>query len=226
MFVDSSTICRTFQRLGFTQQKIKHLPQYQSEEARLQYMAEICAYDPSMFIWLDETGCDERNAVQQYVYALQGLTPRCFTFKSGGKRYTSIAAMSVDGIEDSYITEGNVNGDKFLEYVRRSLLLSLMPFNGTNPRSIIIVIMDNASVHHVEEVVTTIEGVGALVKFLLAYSTDLNPVGDVFAEIKHWILSNDSVFQATQDPRVLIAMAFNTVSKENCLSYIKHSGYL
>ena len=148
----------------------------------------------------------------------------CFIFKSGEKRYTSIAAMSVDGIEDAYITEGNVNGDKFLEYLRRSLLPSLMPSNGTNPRS--IVIMDNASIHHVKEVVTTIEGVGALVKFLPAYSPDLNPVEEVLAEIKHWIQSNDSVFQATQDPRVLIAMAFNTVSKENCLSYIKHSGCL
>ena len=97
------------------------MPQQPSEEARLQFMAEITAYDPSMFIWLDETGCDKRNAVRLYGYALRGLTPRCFTFKSGGKRYTSIAAMSVDGIEDAYITEGNVDGEKFLEYVRSLL---------------------------------------------------------------------------------------------------------
>ena len=70
------------------------MSQNQSKEARLQYMAEIRVYDPSMFIWLDETGCDKHSAVQQYGYALQGLTPRCSTFKSGEKHYTSIAAMS------------------------------------------------------------------------------------------------------------------------------------
>jgi len=51
-------------------------------------------------------------------------------------------------------------------------------------------------------------------------------VEEVFAEIKHWIQSYNSVFQATQDPRVLIAVANSTVSKDNCLSYIKDSGYL
>ncbi len=61
--VDTSTICRTYQRLGFTQQKIKHMPQQRSEEARLEFMAEVSAYDPSMFVWLDETGCDKRDAV-------------------------------------------------------------------------------------------------------------------------------------------------------------------
>ena len=83
VYIDSSTICRTFQRLDFKQQKIKYIPQSWSEKARLQYMAKIGAYDPSVFIWLDETGWDKHNAVRQYGYALQGLTPRC----------TSIAAI-------------------------------------------------------------------------------------------------------------------------------------
>lgn len=222
--VDTSTICRTFQRLGFTYQKIKHLPQQRSDEARLEFMTELSAYDPSMFVWLDETGCTKRNAVREYGYALQGMTPRTFTFKSGGKRYTSIAAISIDGLEDAYITEGNVNGEEFLAYVRRSLLPSLMPFNGTNPKS--VVIMDNASIHHIEEVVSTIEGVGALVKFLPPYSPDLNPVEEVFAQVKHWIRLNDTAFQATQNPRILIAMAFGEVTQENCMSYIKDSGYI
>ena len=75
--------------------------------------------------------------------------------------------MSVDGIEDAYITEGNVHGETFLEYVR-SLLPTVMPFDGENPKS--IVILDNTSKHHTEEVLCT-----ALVKFLPSYSPDLNP---------------------------------------------------
>ena len=34
--------------------------------------------------------------------------------------------MSLDGLEDAYLTEGNVNGDEFLKYVRPSLLPLLM----------------------------------------------------------------------------------------------------
>ena len=43
-----------------------------------------------------------------------------------------------------------MNGDRFAKFVWDSLLPVLMPFNGTNPRS--IVIMDNASIHHVDEI--------------------------------------------------------------------------
>ena len=125
-----STICRTLHRLGFTYQKIKHLPMQRSEQ---EFMVEVAMYDPSIFIWLDETGCDRRNAVRQYGYGLRGMTPRSFTFKSWGKRYTAIATLSLDVLEDVdvYLTEGNVNGDEFLNYVRRSLLPLLMPFDGS-----------------------------------------------------------------------------------------------
>ena len=40
----------------------------------------------------------------------RGLSPRNFTFKCGGKRYTQIMAMSTNGVEDSYIAEGNIDG--------------------------------------------------------------------------------------------------------------------
>ena len=53
-------------------------------------------------------------------------------------------------MEDAYITEGSVNGETFLEFVRRSLIPILLPFDGDNPRS--IVVMDNASIHHIQEV--------------------------------------------------------------------------
>ena len=41
--------------------------------------------------------------------------------------------------------------------------------------------MDNASIHHKDEVITTITAVGALVQFLSPYSPDLNPVEEVFS---------------------------------------------
>ena len=43
-----------------------------------------------------------------------------------------------------------VDGDAFYSCVCRSLLSKLMPFNGTNPNSVLL--MDNCSIHHVREV--------------------------------------------------------------------------
>ena len=56
--------------------------------------------------------------VMLYGYAFRGLSPRKFTFKCGGKRYTQIMAMSTNGVEDSYIAEGNIDGERFLRYVQ------------------------------------------------------------------------------------------------------------
>ena len=44
--------------------------------------------------------------------------------------------------------------------------------------------------------------------------------------MKRSIRLNDTAFQSTANPRVLIAMAFSEVSQEHCLSYIKDSGYI
>ena len=68
--------------------------------------------------------------------------------------------MSTDGVEDIYIHEGSVNGEIFLDFIRKCLLPLLMPFNGSNPNS--IVIFDNASVHKCEEAAEMINGVSAL----------------------------------------------------------------
>ena len=71
-----------------------------------------------------------------------------------------------------------------------SSYLTTINFNGTNDRS--IVVMDNASVHHVDRVVATIQQTGALVRFLPPYySPDLNPIKEVFAKVKSYLKANE-----------------------------------
>ena len=79
--------------------------------------------------------------------------------------------MTTRGIEDTYLIEGNVNGDIFLQFVQRCLLNIIQPFDGNNARS--VVVLDNASIHCVDAVVELITAAGALVRFLPPYSPDL-----------------------------------------------------
>ena len=58
-----------------------------------------------------------------------------------------------------YIAEGSVDGETFLDFIRRCLIPVLVPFDGLSPNS--VVVMDNASIHHVDSVVETILSVGA-----------------------------------------------------------------
>ena len=59
-------------------------------------------------------------------------------------------------------------------FIDLCLLPHLMPFNGTNPNS--IVVMDNCAIHHVYEIVELIKSVGALVLYLPPYSPHLMPI--------------------------------------------------
>ena len=87
-----------------------------------------------------------------------------------------------------------MNGNRFKQFVEDCVLPVLLPFDGNNPRS--IVVMDNAAIHHVEEVIDLIETQAqAKVIFLPPYSPDLNPVEIVFSKVKCIMKSNDAIFQ-------------------------------
>ena len=96
----------------------------------------------------------------------------------------------------------------------------LQLFNGSNARS--VVIMDNASIHHVEKV---IEQTGAIIQFLPPYSPDLNPAEEVFSKIKKFLVNNDVAFSTIMTPSFIITMAFNTITTADCNAYITHAGY-
>ena len=86
-----------------------------------------------------------------------------------------------------------------------------MPFNWSNPRS--VVVMDNASIHHVDTVTRLIEGqCGAKLCYLPPYSPDLMPAEGVFSQIKSILKENYKLFQVCSSPTSLLAMAFGMVS--------------
>ena len=72
--------------------------------------------------------------------------------------------MSVRAIHDVFLAEGNINEERFEFFIRNYLLPVLMPFNGINPMS--VVIMDNASIHHVS---STYNSSRALVRRYYSY---------------------------------------------------------
>ena len=145
-----------------------------------------------------------------------------------GVRYSAIPIMSLEGIHDVFITQGTVNGEKFVQFITEYLLPILMPFNYINPRS--VVIMDNASIHHVDDVTDLIERqCGAKLCFLLPYSPDLMHAEGVFSQVKSIMKENQlfqELFQVCTAPRALITMAFGMVSVENCYGHISRCGYV
>lgn len=100
-----------------------------------------------------------------------------------------------------------MDGQIFCTFVERNLLPQLLPFNGTNPRS--VVIMDNESIHHVDDAIKLIEDTGALVHFLPPYSPDLNPIEEAFSKLKYFLKANDPFIQICSDNEIYSRIRHN-----------------
>ena len=205
---DCATICRTIKRLGMTRQKMRLVARQRCDIQRARYISEVMEFNPKSLIFIDETGSNRRNTIHKYGYSLQGMTPVSYKFTVYGKRLSAIGILTYRGIEDVYIAEGNVNADIFLNFVQRCLLPILLPFDGgDNPRS--VVILDNASIHHVETVTRLISATGALVRFLPPYSPDLNPIEEAFSKVKSYLRDNEQGYQSTHTPRIMFVEALH-----------------
>lgn len=95
-----------------------------------------------------------------------------------------------------------------------------MPFNGQNSHS--VVILDNASIHHVYPVVRMIQEVGALVHFLPPYSPDYNPIEQALSKAKKEMQTLED--SGIQDLQQIILSAFCTITSEDCESWINDCG--
>ena len=136
---------------------------------------------------------------------------------------SAVGVMSAEGIIDCHIVSGNVNADSFEEFVERSLLPHLMPFNGVNPHS--IVVLDNCSIHHVDHTVNLIEGLGVLVLFWPPYSPHMMPIESAFSKVKSFLKANEIAFGAYGDPTDLVLAAFASITQQDCLGWIENCGY-
>ena len=120
------------------------------------------------------------------------------------------------------IATGSIDGDAFYNFVCTSLLTKLMPFNGTNQNSVLI--LDNCSVHHVDEVDQALSDCGVITHYLPPYSPDYNPIELAFSKVKHAIKSMEAEMQAVNDLETIVLAAFATITPADCQQWINSIG--
>ena len=181
-------------------------------------------YNSDMLIFLDETGCNRKDAIRQFGYSMRGHPARSCKLLSKETRYSAIAFMTTTQLIDCYIVTGSVDGGAFYTFIQSSLLPQLQPFNGINQNS--VVVMDNCSIHHLYDVVKLINSVGALVVFLPPYSPDLNPIELCFSKVKYFLKKHEVIAQCVNDVKFLIIAAFASITSSDCYGWSCDCGYV
>ena len=115
--------------MGYYRRVIPHSAIQWSDEQRARFMADISAYDPAMIIWIDESSCDRQNSMRKFAYTIRGIPPVDHRLLARGTRYSAITTISVGGVQDVTLAEGNVNGKIFPDFIKDSLVPILQPFN-------------------------------------------------------------------------------------------------
>ena len=130
--------------------------------------------------------------------------------------------MCADGVIALDLQEGTFNGEKFVQFLIGILIPEMLQFDGSNPRSVLI--MDNCTIHHVLPALEVLTEAGILTMFIPPYSPDFNPAEEMFSYVKYYLKQHDEILQAYGDPKPIIRAAFNSIDKEDCMGWIHHSG--
>ena len=131
------------------------------------------------------------------------------------KTLTLIAALRVDGVTAPYVIDGAMDGAAFLAWVEQMLVPTLKKRD--------VVFMDNVRTHKVAGVREAIAAVGAELRYLPAYSPDLNPIENLYAKLKSKLRKGAA--RTVEALTRLVGRSLKTVVPSECAGYFRHAGY-
>jgi transposase len=131
------------------------------------------------------------------------------------KTLTLVAALRVDRMTAPYTIDGAMDGPSFLAYVEQVLAPTLHKGD--------VVFMDNLRTHKIVGVRDAIEAMGAELKYLPAYSPDLNPIEQAFSKLKAALRKGAA--RKINALLKLIGKLVKSFAPEECANYFRHAGY-
>ena len=128
---------------------------------------------------------------------------------------TMISSIRWDGTTACLALEGATDTEVFRTYVREVLCPTLRPGD--------IVILDNLSPHKNDHTLELIVQAGASVRFLPAYSPDLNPIEKMWSKVKTFLRGAEARTRETL--LAAIAAALQTITARDAISWFASCGY-
>jgi len=135
--------------------------------------------------------------------------------RNHGPNVSCLAALTATGVCAPLVIEGAVDGRVFRPWIQDWLLPQLAP--GTS------IVLDNLSVHRNAAVRTAVEAAGCHLRFLPAYSPDLNPIELVFAKLKTHL--RGVAARAYEPLLAAIGEGLDRVTATDIAGFYRHCGY-
>lgn len=129
---------------------------------------------------------------------------------------TMISSIRLDGTTACMHLSGAADTAAFVAYIGQVLCPTLKQGD--------IVVMDNLAVHKSPEVLRLVAEAGAEVRFLPAYSPDLNPIEKMWSKIKALLRSAEARTPAELD--AAISLAFSKITEKDAAGWFASCDYI
>jgi transposase len=170
--------------------------------------------DPARFVFIDETGT-ATNLARRYGRSPSGARLVAAVPHGHWRTTTFIAGLRQTGVIAPLVLDGPMTGRAFRAYGAQFLAPALAPGD--------VVVLDNLAAHQADGVRQAIAAAGASLLYLPPYSPDLNPIEQLFAQLKALLRTvaartKDELWQA-------IGRLLTTVPPSECANYLNHCDY-
>jgi transposase len=211
-----TALFRFLERYAITSKKVLHAAEQERADvarARRLWIRDQGLLDTTHLVFIDETPVNT-NMTRLFGRAPKGERVIGRVPFGAWKTVTFVAALRHDRMTAPMTIKGAMNGEAFLAYVEQCLVPTLKRGD--------IVVMDNVSVHRVEGVREAIEAANATLRYLPAYSPDLNPIELSYSAFKAFLRK---CAERTQALRRRIAQFVRRLPAEACVNFLVHAGY-
>ncbi len=181
---------------------------------RVAWREEFAAVDPARLVFIDESGAstamDRTHGRAPSGVRVDGPVPH-----GHWKAVTLTAAIRLGGVGGCLAFDGATNATTFEAYVEEVLAPTLKPGD--------IVVMDNLGAHKGPAVERAIKAAGAELRYLPAYSPDLNPIEKMFSKLKTFLRKAaartvDRLYEAMGD-------GLRSVTHQDIAGWFRSCGY-
>ena len=185
-------------------------PEVQAKRRR--FRGKVRKIEAKRLIFLDETGINTAMA-PTHAWALRGERAVGSVPTSWGST-TVIAAIGLDGVKAPLVFPGATDTPAFQSYVDQVLAPELKPGD--------VVVFDNLKPHLAAGVTKSIEAKGATILRLPPYSSDYNPIEELWSQFKGQL--RRIAARTTEDLYNAVGEALSQVTIRDILGWFNHSG--
>jgi transposase len=183
-------------------------------KARKKFRTLTGAFESGHFIFIDEMGSN-LGLTRRYGRAAPGARVHDAVPGDRGGNISTIGAIGMDGMRTGLSVPGALDGETRLFFVAELLVPTLNRGD--------IVLMENASIHTLDDIEDVLDAAGAGLLFLPAYSPDLNPIAHAWSKVKARLRT----LKPRTPPALLDALgtAFATITPHDLQGWFRHCGY-